>query len=193
MQNYIPFLTFTVIAAFTPGPNNCMALSHAVCSLRRGVFFSFGVFGGMLIVMSACGFLSGFLVKNLPQAELFMKMAGGSYMVWLAWGLWKSAGITEKPLHSSGKLIATGCFLQLINPKLIAYGVTAFSMFVLPSQPNVVMLAWYATILAVIGFAGTLTWALSGAFLNGFFQTYPLLINRTLAALVLWCGVSMFL
>jgi Putative threonine efflux protein len=191
MSSYISFLTFIVIAAFTPGPNNCMALSHATRGLKKGILFSIGVFGGMLITMSLCGVLSGFLKQHLASAEFFMKIIGCTYMVWLAWGLWKSGGVTEESEQGQGKLLVTGCFLQLVNPKLIAYGLSAFSVFILPNNNEFVPLIIFAVFLAVVGFAGTLTWALCGAALKSVFQRYPVAINRVLAIMLIGCAVSM--
>jgi threonine/homoserine/homoserine lactone efflux protein len=190
MTSYIPFLTFIFIGAFTPGPNNCMALSHATRGLRSGVIFSVGVFGGMLITMSACGLLSGFLAQHLDSAAFFMKIIGCAYMVWLAWRLWKSGGVDDGPVQGQGKLLLTGCALQLVNPKLIAYGITAFSVFILPNFHEVTILIRFAVLLAVVGFAGTLTWAFCGAGLKRIFQTHPTLVNRVLAVMVLGCAVS---
>jgi len=191
MVSYIPFLTFIVIAAFTPGPNNCMALSHATRGLKSGVFFSVGVFGGMLITMALCGFLSDFLKQHLASAEFAMKIIGCAYMIWLAWGLWRSGGVTEEPVQEHDKLLVTGCVLQLVNPKLIAYGLTAFSVFILPNYSGIAVLALFALVLAVVGFAGTLTWAVCGAALKAVFQQHPVAINRVLAMMVAGCAVFM--
>jgi threonine/homoserine/homoserine lactone efflux protein len=193
MQNSIPFLTFLVIGAFTPGPNNCMALSHAARGLRNGVTFSIGVFGGMLITMAACGLFSSFLTRHLDSAETWMKIIGCAYMAWLAWRLWKSSGVHDEPVQGRSKLLLAGCVLQLVNPKLIAYGMTAFSVFILPNFQERTILAWFAVLLATVGFAGTLAWAFFGAALQRIFQTRPVLINRILAILVLGCAGSMIL
>ena len=191
MIHSIPFLTFVFIAAFTPGPNNCMALSHATRGLRHGVLFSTGVFMGMLIAMLLCGFLSGVLARNLEYAEVFMKTLGAAYMVWLAWCLWKSDSAHNAPICRSGTLLWTGCVLQLVNPKLIAYGMTAFSAFILPVYSDTKSILWHSILLALVGFAGTLTWAFGGAALQKVFLDYPEIINKLLAVLVLYCAVSM--
>ena len=193
MFNLISFLTFAFIAAFTPGPNNCMSLSHATRGLKNGVYFSLGAFGGMLVTMTLCGFLSDFLKQHLDSAALYMKIAGCAYMVWLAWGLWKSGGIADEPVQKQGRLLITGCVLQLVNPKLIAYGITAFSVFILPNYSEFILLMWFAVLLAVIGFAGTITWALCGAALKSVFLRYPVVINKVLAIMVIGCAVSMLL
>lgn len=191
MLSYSAFISFIVVAAFTPGPNNCMALSHATRSLRSGILFSFGVLGGMLLVMLSCGFLSGVLAKHLNSAQTIMKVFGCSYMLWLAWSLWKSSDVAESPVQGSGNLLLSGCILQLINPKLIAYGITAYSVFILPHVPNTTSLVLFAAVLALVGFAGTLTWALCGAVMKTLFQHYPVYINRALALTVVGCAVSM--
>ena len=169
-----------------------MALSHAIRGLQHGVAFSCGVFGGMLIVMLSCAFLSAFLSQHLSHAETAMKIIGGSYMLWLSWNLWRSSSIKDSPVQARGKLLLTGCLLQLVNPKLIAYGMTAFSVFILPKSTATTALVPFALLLALVGFAGTLTWAFGGAALQRFFQSNPLVINRILSVMVLGCAASMF-
>ena len=146
----------------------------------------------MLIVMLVCGFLSGVLNRHLDSAGTFMQVIGGAYMVWLAWNLWQSRGVHNENIQGGGKLLLTGCVLQLVNPKLIAYGITAFSVFILPNFYDVTSILWFAGLLAAVGFAGTITWAFGGVALQKIFQQHPVLINRVLAFLVLGCAVSMF-
>lgn len=191
MPNVLAFLAFTCITAFTPGPNNCMALSHATRGLRGGLVFSLGVFGGMLLVMLASAFLSGLLALHLDNAAVLMQSAGCAYMLWLAWSLWKSGAMKDEALQSGGRLFVSGCLLQLVNPKLIAYGITAYSIFILPHYTDLSTLLWFALLLALVGFAGTLAWALGGAALKGVFQRRPVLVNRLLAMMLLGCAASL--
>lgn len=191
MFDSLPFFTFIFIAAFTPGPNNCMALSHAAHGLRKGMAFCCGVFGGMLVVMLACGFFSNFLASRLTHAQDAMKILGAAYMAWLAWSLWKSSGISEKEAHGNSGLLFTGCVLQLINPKIVIYGLTAYSVFILPVFRDDVSLFLFATLLAFVGFVGTVAWAVCGAALEKSFRSHPKRINRVLAGLVLGCAASM--
>ena len=193
MVHSIPFFTFIFIAAFTPGPNNCMALSHATRGIRSGLVFSTGVFAGMLVVMLLCGFLSGTLARNLAYAEVFMKILGVGYMLWLAWSLWKSDSVQEAPLCRTETLLWTGCVLQLVNPKLIAYGMAAFSTFILPQYNDVPSILWHAVLLALVGYAGTLTWALCGVALHKAFRSHPAAINKSLAVMVFLCAITMAL
>lgn len=193
MLSYSALASFIVVAAFTPGPNNCMALSHATRGLRNGVLFSIGVFGGMLLVMLACGFLSSVLTAHLDSAQTLMKILGCSYMLWLAWCLWRSDAVADSPVQGSGNLLFSGCILQIVNPKLIAYGITAYSVFILPHVRETQSLIWFAIVLALVGFLGTLAWALCGAGMKKLFQQHPVLINRVLALTVVGCAVSMVL
>lgn len=190
MSALLPFLAFTFIAAFTPGPNNCMALSHATRGLRSGLMFSLGVFVGMLIVMPASALLSGFMAQHLRSAQTIMQAAGCAYMLWLAFCLWNAGPAVDHAMQADGKLLFSGCVLQLVNPKLIAYGITAFSVFILPQYQDITTLMAFAAVLALIGFAGTVTWAVSGVALKKLFHRHPIFINRTLAVMVLGCAFS---
>ena len=153
----LSFLTFIFITAFTPGPNNCMALSHATRGLKSGIIFSTGVFMGMLIVMLLCGFLSEGLIRHLRHTELFMKILGASYIFWFAWDLWKTDTVHNASTCSSKTLLWTACALQLVNPKLVAYGMTAFSIFILPVYNDFASILRHTALLAFVGFAGTIS------------------------------------
>ena len=192
MFDILPFMTFVMVGAFTPGPNNCMALSHAGSQgLRSGFMFSTGVFLGMLIIMLACGLFSGYVVRNLRHAEQVMRYIGAGYMFWLAWSLWNAAAFRTEAPRGRGRLLLLGCTLQLINAKLMVYGLTAYSVFILPVYTSRPALVLFAALLALVGFLGTIAWALCGTALEKVFRDHGRLVNRSLAVLVLGCAISM--
>ncbi len=194
MVDPLAFTTYVAICSITPGPNNCMALAYAGAQgQRKGPLFSGGVFFGMLAVMLACAAAGSLLTSNLQHAQTFMKWAGAAYMAWLAWSVLRSSNKTRQRNNAAGRVFISGGVLQLLNVKVLIYGLTAFSAFILPVYRDPLSLLFFASLLALAGFIGTACWALFGAALEAQFQRRPRLINRTLAALLAYCAVSMLL
>ena len=192
MPDPIPFLLFVTVTAITPGPNNLMALSHACGGgMKNGLRFCFGVFFGMLAVMLACGMFSGALAAAVPEAEQAMKALGALYMLWIGWTLWNSGPASRHGAGADRRLFFQGLALQLVNPKIIIYGITAYSVFLLPVYRDTGPLALCAAFLATVGYLGTVAWALCGAGLEKLFHAHPKAVNRTLALLVAACALSM--
>jgi len=188
------FAVFVSVASITPGPNNCMALSFAGArGIKKGMLFCVGVFFGMFVVMLACAVGGSLVLHQLPRAGLYLKVAGAAYMLWLAWSVLRSdnggGGDSERFRH----VVLSGGLLQLINPKIMVYGLTAFSAFILPIYTDHLALLAFAAVLALGGFIGTICWALFGAVLEKTFRAHPKAINAVLAALLLYCAISMLL
>lgn len=192
MPDPFSFALFVTVTAITPGPNNLMALSHACGGgMKNGLVFCSGVFFGMLAVMLACGMFSGALAGAIPEAEHGMKALGALYMMWIGWTLWNSGPASRSDTKPGRRLFFQGLALQIINPKIIIYGITAYSVFLLPSYRDAGSLALCAALLAAAGYLGTVAWALCGAGLEKLFHTRPKAVNRTLALLVAACALSM--
>ena len=55
MFPWLPFLTYAVITAATPGPNNLMSMSNGGrLGFRRALPFNFGIWAGFSAVMLLC-------------------------------------------------------------------------------------------------------------------------------------------
>ena len=126
------FWTYTLITAMTPGPNNILALSSATShGFRQSTRVLAGMSLGFLIVMLLCAGISFSLAVIDPAAVHLLSWAGAAYIVWLAWKIatspTKEDGLQAKPISFWASFA-----LQFVNVKIILYGVTALSTFVLP-------------------------------------------------------------
>lgn len=79
--------------------------------------------------------------------------------------------------------------LQFVNVKIILYGITALSTFVLPVTREPVWLISVSLLLAAIGALGNLCWALAGHLFQRLFLLYGRQLNWMLAALLVYCAV----
>lgn len=187
------FLTYTLITALTPGPNNILALSSVTQhGLRRSAALLAGMSAGFLIIMLLCAAFTLSLTQLLPAVSHWLTWAGAAYIVWLAWVIATStttASGAEQPPFGFWSSLG----LQFINVKIILYGITALSTFVLPhTQEGAIVLA-VSLVLTLIGCIGNLCWALAGHLFQSLMQRHGRAINGLLCAMLLYCAVRMFI
>ncbi|HDI5962947.1 TPA: cysteine/O-acetylserine transporter, partial [Escherichia coli] len=156
------FWTYTLITAMTPGPNNILALSSATThGFRQSTRVLAGMSLGFLIVMLLCAGISFSLAVIDPAAVHLLSWAGAAYIVWLAWKIatspTKEDGLQTKPISFWASFA-----LQFVNVKIILYGITALSTFVLPQTQALSWIIGVSVLLAVIGTFGNVCWALAG-------------------------------
>jgi cysteine/O-acetylserine efflux protein len=187
------FLTYTLITAMTPGPNNILALSAAnQHGLRRSGRVLAGMSAGFLLIMLLCALFTFTLISLSPMLVGWLSWAGAAYVLWLAWRI---ATSDTTLFRADGALpdFWTSFWLQFMNVKIILYGITALSTFVLPHTTELVWVLGVSLLLALIGTLGNLCWALAGHLLQPLFQRHGRLVNLTLAALLVYCAARMLI
>ena len=156
MFPWYAFLTYAVITAATPGPNNIMSMSNAGrLGFRRALPFNLGIWVGFTIVMVLCTLFCTALSALIPAIRLPMLVLGAAYMLYLAWGTFRSSDVIQEDHSREGFL--SGLLLQFINPKIYLYCIMSMEAYILPyygGQPVILFL--FALLLAFIGFAFTL-------------------------------------
>ena len=186
------FLTYIIIVAITPGPNNIMSMNNAIQrGFRKALPFNFGIFFGFVFVLILCTVFSTLLFTLIPRIQFPMKILGASYMLYLAIKPFLASRKREAKDLSGSFLI--GAVLQLINPKLMIYGITAISSFILPWFTDIPILAFFIFLLSFTGFVCTVCWSFFGSLLSKIFNKYGWIINIVMALLLVYCAVSLFL
>lgn len=189
---YTAFFTYVIITSITPGPNNILSLSVATQhGLKRSTKVISGMFCGYIVLMLLCGVFTYHMVSLLPVITPWLTWVGAAYIIWLAWGI-ATSDIKTASKDSEGITFLTGFGLQFVNVKIILYGVTSISTFVLPYTQNIYWILVTSLVLAVIALASNLIWAIAGKLLQSQFQKYGKVINMTLAATLLYCAVQLF-
>jgi len=189
---YTAFFTYVIITSITPGPNNILSLSVATQhGLKRSTKVIFGMFCGYIVLMLLCGIFTYHMVSLLPVITPWLTWVGAAYIIWLAWGI-ATSDIKTASKNSEGITFLTGFGLQFVNVKIILYGVTSISTFVLPYTQNIYWILATSLVLAFIALASNLIWAIAGKLLQSQFQKYGKAINMALAATLLYCAVQLF-
>jgi cysteine/O-acetylserine efflux protein len=195
MFNWFSFLTYALLATYSPGPNNIMSMSFAgEAGFKKSWRFNMGVLIGRTITMLLCALFSGLLYVYIPVLQLPMKTAGFCYMMYLAW---KCLHISIDSGRANGKelkaTVLTGVLVQFINAKAFISGINVMSSYVLPAYRAPAMVAGFAVLFAFIGFSATVCWGLFGSLLCGLFVRRRKALNIAMAALLAYCAVSLFL
>ncbi|HNQ97188.1 MAG TPA: LysE family translocator, partial [Treponemataceae bacterium] len=101
---FIAVLTFSLVSAFTPGPNNLLALaSGANWGYRRTLPHVFGVAVGYAIMLALMGAGLGSLFKAAPIAQEILKWLAIAYLTFLAWKIATSTGIDDSSTSKESK------------------------------------------------------------------------------------------
>lgn len=189
---YTAFFTYVIITSITPGPNNILALSVATQhGFQRSTKVISGMFCGYIVLMLLCGLFTYHMVSLLPVITPWLTWVGAAYIVWLAWGIAMS-DIKTTSEKSESITPLTGFGLQFVNVKIILYGVTSISTFILPYTQNIYWILATSLLLAFIALVSNLAWAVAGKLLQSQFQKHGKTINMTLALTLLYCATQLF-
>ncbi|WP_342555877.1 LysE family transporter [Paenibacillus sp. FSL R7-0652] len=193
-MNILSLVAYAVIASFTPGPNNIISMTHAGKQGFRSTFpFISGVAAGCLLIMMMSGYFNLVLYEYIPVITPALNVLGCIYMLYLAFKIMRSTShaseAEENPKHTYSFWF--GFTLQLINPKVILYGLTAMSVFVLPHTQSHQLLLLYSLLLTLIGISANLTWAFGGSLFQPFLLKYERPFNIIMGILLICTAISM--
>jgi cysteine/O-acetylserine efflux protein len=191
MANFFPFLTYVIVTTFTPGPNNIMAMTNAVrYGYRKIVGFIMGMTAGFFIIMLICGILNFVLISLLPQLKFWLNILGAAYMVYLAVHIFLSKQAEDDPTQDNLNTFKAGFVLQFLNVKVILYGITVYSNFIVPSYHTPYAVAWFAPILTLVVLVSNSSWAVGGDIFRRFLKKYNWWFNLAMSALLIYVAVA---
>jgi cysteine/O-acetylserine efflux protein len=187
-----PFLAYVFVTTFTPGPNNITSTSMGMLyGYSKTLRFIAGVVSGFFLIMMISGMLTEAVTGLFPKVELFLRIVGAGYMVWLAVMILlskKKSGREIKTRVAFGK----GFMLQIVNPKVLVYAVTVYSAFLVEVIDTIFEVALAALFLASLSFLSTSAWALCGSVIKRYLQnkTVRIVFNVVMALLLLYSAAS---
>lgn len=140
----VQFTIATIIFALTPGPDMTLFVGRTLSQGRAaGLACMSGAITGLAIhtTLVALG-LSALLVAS-PTAFLILKVAGGVYLLWLAWqairhGSAFQPAVSKQQPQSLMRNWIIGITMNLINPKIALFFMTFLPQFVSASDPHAV-------------------------------------------------------
>lgn len=164
----LPVLSYALVSIFTPGPNNITASSLGMrVGYPRTLRFIGGVVTGFFCIMVASGLLTELLVSAYDRIAVVLKIAGVAYLLWLVYTVLRPERGSHVR-HEAGARYRDGLLLQLVNPKVILFGLTMYATLLAPLAKSWLAVVVSAASLAVLSFCSTSLWALLGAGIQRF-------------------------
>lgn len=192
-MNFTALATYVLISAFTPGPNNLMSLANSIkYGYMKSRVFRLGVFTGCALVMMLCALATSFLYELIPTVEPVMRWVGAIYICYLAVMLYRDTGEEkgERKTILSPNSFVTGFLMQLVNIKVILYGITVFSTFILPHYRSAGAVALAIAALSLIVPIANSCWALFGSLFQNFYAAHRKTLNTVMALLLLYSAIG---
>jgi threonine/homoserine/homoserine lactone efflux protein len=150
------FLTVALLhlmAAISPGPAVLISARTGVTEgLRTGAFLAIGIGAGAVVWAAAALFGLAVLFQAAPALLWALKIAGGLYLIHMAWGMWRTAdtpldmSATSRTPRSAASAFRLGLVTQLSNPK----PAVLFSAIFIGTVPKTTPLWVIATLLLVV-------------------------------------------
>lgn len=192
MINWSALIPFIFITTLTPGPNNITSASMGMrFGYRRSLKFLLGIVCGFFAMLFLSGWLSNAIVRVLPQFELVLRIVGALYILWLAFETLRSTHayeLQEQQVLNFWK----GFFLQLLNVKVIFFGLTIYTGFLQSLSGSFSWLILSAAGLATVGFCSISVWNLFGVAIQRYLKKPKLqkTVNLVLALLLVYTALE---
>ena len=121
---------FAFVSSITPGPNNTMLMaSGANFGFRASIPHMMGVSGGFLLLVVAVGLELGGLFAAYPELHDVLAVAGGLYLLWLAWKIATSSGLGMGETGARPQTFLQAAAFQWVNPKAWAMALGAVTAY----------------------------------------------------------------
>jgi threonine/homoserine/homoserine lactone efflux protein len=165
---FLALLLFAFVSSITPGPNNLMLLASGVnFGFVRTIPHMLGVGLGFLFLLLAIGFGLGALLTAFPAAHAALKVAGGVYMLYLAWRIAMTRTMGAATGKARPMTFLEAVAFQWVNVKAWVMALTAMSLYTSARQPFTSVLL-VALAFALVNVPCVSSWAGFGTAMRGF-------------------------
>ena len=152
IHEYLPYLavawTAYFIAVASPGPAVIALINTSMTKGRKaGIAFATGIMTGSLVwsVLSAIGLAA--VIAAYAELLIVIKIAGGLYLLYLAWKAFKNAAASTEDSGNAavlkaetlGRLYLNGFLLHVTNPKAIFVWISMVSLALPAGAPATIM------------------------------------------------------
>ncbi len=193
LDTWLAFALFAFVSSVTPGPNNTMMLASGVnFGFARSLPHMIGITFGFCLMVLLMGLGLGSVFERVPMLYTAMRYAGGAYMLYLAWKIFRSQPVADTVTPGAINTaqprpmgFTAAAAFQWVNPKAWVMALGAITTY-LPAQHSIWQLFALVGVMAVINMPSTGSWALFGSSMRRHLQQPAFLrVFNTLAALAL--------
>ena len=187
----LALFTFAFVTSITPGPNNMMLFASGVnFGFRRTIPHMFGIGSGFFTLLLGVGFGLGAVLASSPLLHTALKIAGGTYLLYIAWHIAASRSISEGNAGARPMTFLQAAAFQWVNPKAWIMALGAMAAY--PDPENYAFTVFIiAGIFAAVNIPSVSCWAAFGSLLREWLSVPPRLkwfniAMGALLALSLW-------
>ena len=158
IESWIIYCLAALGLSLTPGPNGLLALTHgALYGARRTLATILGGSLGFALVIGLSMFGLGAFLVAAPDLIIWLKLAGGLYLIWLGIQVWRApamrAAKVQEPTSLTGAaLFRQGLLAAISNPKGILFFVAFLPQFVVPERSLLIQFVIMAMTFVLIEF-----------------------------------------
>lgn len=186
-----PYLLYLITGAFSPGPNNVLAMSTGTrFGFRRSLPLCRGMLVGQVLMISACVLFSSFIYNLLPGIDPYLRVVGALYILYLAWGVLRSRGGPDAKIQDKSPGFAAGLLVQCLNVKYIVLAFTALASFILPHSKNLYEALLLGLLMPLTASSSNHLWALCGSAFQKLFARHGRVLNAVMAVALVYCAAS---
>lgn len=139
IDSLIPFFVASLLLCLAPGPDNIFVLTQAAIDGRgAGYAVTLGLCTGLLVHTLAVAVGVAALFAVSPIAFTMLRLIGGAYLLFLAWGAWRASaskltvdGRARVPLV---RLYGRGIIMNVTNPKVLLFFLAFLPQFTDPAR-----------------------------------------------------------
>lgn len=169
LETLLALLAYAFVSSVTPGPNNLMLLASGVnFGFRRTIPHIIGISAGFMTLLLVIGFGLGALLSAFPAFHLALKIAGGAYLLYLAWriAMTRSFGKGGESKERPMTFLEAAAF-QGVNPKAWVMAGTAMALYV-DSASAFWSVVGVCAVFTIVNLPSVSLWAAFGVSLRGF-------------------------
>ena len=153
---FIPLLIFILIAGFTPGPNNIIAMSIGFSwGFKRVIPHIFGVTIGFPIMLLLIGFILKPILEQHSAVFNILKLLSAGYIIYLAYKIATSPTSFDETSTKKPISFVESLAFQWINPKAWAGAMATVTLYIPQNSYT------FGLIVATISSAITIIFAIS--------------------------------
>ena len=159
---------YAFVTSVSPGPSNFMLLaSGANFGFVRTIPQLLGITIGFELLLLAVGFGLGAVLVAFPALHIGLKIAGGAYLLYLAWRIGTSRSLGKGSEAARPLTFVQSAAFQWINPKAWVVAVTAMAVYTSPDAPLLSVIVIAASF-ALVNLPSVAAWAGFGMVLREF-------------------------
>jgi len=167
-MEFLPaFLLFSIVASFTPGPNNIMIMASGLnFGVRRSLPHLAGIAFGFSLMLIAVGSGAGYVFERFPSLHELIKVIGMMYLLYLAWRIANSSTDEDQQHRSKPFSFVQAALFQWVNPKAWIMGTSALATYTTIGANLSTQIALIVAVFFIMAWLSAGTWLVCGSMMR---------------------------